>query len=66
MATVEKVKPKDDVDLLIDELDTIMFEHGFNDLGMPTKKHASYKMMRAAILAYTTKQKMKWEKTLNL
>lgn len=66
MATGTKEKVKDDVDALIDELDTIMFDHGFNELGMPTRKHAAYKQMRAAVLAYTTKQKQKWEKTLNL
>lgn len=66
MATGTKEKVKDDVDKLIDELDTIMYDHGFNELGLPTRKHSAYKMMRAAILVYTTEQKKRWEKTLNL
>lgn len=59
-------KVKDDVDALIDELDNILVDHGFNELGLPTPSHSAYKMMRACILAYTTKQKVQWEKTLQL
>lgn len=66
MATATKPKTKDNVDALLDELDTIMYDHGFNELGLPTKTHSAYKLMRAAVLAYTTKEKMQWEKTLKL
>ena len=57
----QKPKSKDDLDLLIDEIDNLLFEE-FAGAGMPVPSHPTYKKLRATILVYISKEKNKWQR----
>lgn len=58
---LQKPKSRDELDSLIDEVDNLLFEE-FQDTGMPSQTHPVYKKLRATILAYITKEKIKWQR----